>query len=278
MQMNLETVSAKLTEMGITDLEEQAGVLAQIKAESGFRPRSESLRYSPERLQETFPKYFKTVEDAKKALDKGSEHVANIVYGGRMGNAKNEGFKYRGRGLIQLTGKDNYKRYGDKIGVDLVSNPDLANDPEIAFELAVTYLLDRSPDLKDPVATTKAVGPAKLEEKTPQRVNLHNEYIQRLQGLVSQAAPTQDTYTIKQGETLYQIAAERGLNAEELMRINGILDATKIQPGQEIILRQQEQAQEEEDPLTQAIQDAYEAVQDTYNYGKSQLSSFLSRF
>ena len=278
MQMNLETVSAKLTEMGITDLEEQAGVLAQIKAESGFRPRSESLRYSPERLQETFPKYFKTVEDAKKALDKGSEHVANIVYGGRMGNAKNEGFKYRGRGLIQLTGKDNYKRYGDKIGVDLVSNPDLANDPEIAFELAVTYLLDRSPDLKDPVATTKSVGPAKLEEKTPQRVNLHNEYIQRLQGLVSQAAPTQDTYTIKQGETLYQIAAERGLNAEELMRINGILDATKIQPGQEIILRQQEQAQEEEDPLTQAIQDAYEAVQDTYNYGKSQLSSFLSRF
>ena len=139
-------------------------------------------------------------------------------------------------------------------------------------------MLDRSPDLKDPVATTKAVGPAKLEEKTPQRVNLHNEYIQRLQGLVSQAAPTQDTYTIKQGETLYQIAAERGLNAEELMRINGILDATKIQPGQEIILRQQEQAQEEEDPLTQAIQDAYEAVQDTYNYGKSQLSSFLSRF
>ena len=86
-----------------------------------------------------------------------------------------------------------------------------------------------------------------------------------------QAAPTQDTYTIQPGDTLYQIAAERGLDAEDLMIINRIQNATKIQPGQEIILRQAEQPQEEEDSLMQAIQDAYD-------YGKSQLSSFLTRF
>ena len=78
-----------------------------------------------------------------------------------------------------------------------------------------------------------------------------------------------DTYTIKSGDTLYQIAAERGLNAEDLMRMNSILDATTIQPGQQIILREQEQPQEEEDSIAQAIQDVYD-------YGKSQLARLFT--
>jgi len=62
----METMLAgKLKSFGITDPEEQAGVLAQLKAESNFKPRSESLRYSPERLYSVFPKYFKDLEDAK---------------------------------------------------------------------------------------------------------------------------------------------------------------------------------------------------------------------
>ena len=273
MQMDLETVSAKLTEMGITDLEEQAGVLAQLKAESGFNPRSESLNYTPERLQKTFPKYFKTVKDAEKALDKGQEYVANVVYGGRMGNAKNEGFKYRGRGLIQLTGKDNYKRYGDKIGVDLVSNPDLANDPEIAFELAVTYLLDRSPDLKDPVATTKAVGPARLKEKTQQRAELQKQYIERLQGIVPQAAPM--THTVQQGEWLSKIAADRGIDLAELKAANPDIDPDQIQPGQVLQLPAAKGATSMVDDEGNEFE-IVDLFEDVYDYGKSQIMRLFS--
>ena len=109
----METMLAgKLKSFGITDPEEQAGVLAQLKAESNFKPRSESLRYSPERLYSMFPKYFKDVDEARKIAAQGEQAIGDRIYGGRMGNAPDEGYKYRGRGLIQLTGKDNYTKYG----------------------------------------------------------------------------------------------------------------------------------------------------------------------
>ena len=73
----------------------------------------------------------------------------DLVYGGEWG-ARNlgnthegDGYKYRGRGFNQLTGLSNYARYGQKIGVDLVANPDLANDPAVAAKIAVAYIQDR---------------------------------------------------------------------------------------------------------------------------------------
>ena len=71
------------------------------------------------------------------------EKIANRVYRNRMGNgdtASGEGWRYRGRGYLQLTGKDNYRRYGGHIGEDLVNNPDRAADPDVCWLIAAEYL------------------------------------------------------------------------------------------------------------------------------------------
>jgi predicted chitinase len=154
----LESLSAG----GITDKRAQANILAQIQSESGGVAKSENLNYSPERLLEVFPKKFANIQEAKQVAAGGPEAIGERVYGGRMGNtAAGEGFKYRGRGLIGLTGKYNYKKFGDMIGVDLVQNPDLANDPEIARKIAVVYFQDKQKsgvDLTKSRDVSKAVG------------------------------------------------------------------------------------------------------------------------
>jgi putative chitinase len=105
-----------------------AHFLAQCGHESGgFRATRENLNYSAEGLTKIFPKYFPTVQVATP-FAKQPEKIANKVYANRMGNgdeASGEGFKFRGRGFIQLTGKDNYKALGAAIQQDLVANPDL---------------------------------------------------------------------------------------------------------------------------------------------------------
>lgn len=151
----------KLSESGITDTKSQANILAQIQAESGGKAKSESLNYTPKRLLEMFPKKFKDMEDAKSTVAGGEEAIGNRIYGGRMGNAANEGYKYRGRGLIQLTGKDNYAKFGKMLGIDLVGNPDLANDPDIAQQLAIAYFKEKQKagiNLSDSRQVSKAVG------------------------------------------------------------------------------------------------------------------------
>jgi predicted chitinase len=166
-------VRAELNRVGITDPIEQANVLAQIEAESALKPRSENLNYSAKRLYQIWGPHqkkntvrFKTPDDAKAAAAKGEEHIASLIYGGRkdLGNTEaGDGYKFRGRGFIQLTGRDNYNRYGNRIGVDLIANPDLANDPEVAIKLAAEYFADKKKkgvDFKDIAAVTKAVGPA----------------------------------------------------------------------------------------------------------------------
>jgi putative chitinase len=151
-----------LSSGGITDKRAQANILAQVQAESGGVAKSENLNYSPERLLQMFPKKFANIQEASQVAAGGQEAIGERIYGGRMGNtAAGEGFKFRGRGLIQLTGKDNYKKFGDIIGVDLVQNPDLANDPEIARKLAVAYFQDKQKsgvDLTKSGQVSKAVG------------------------------------------------------------------------------------------------------------------------
>jgi predicted chitinase len=134
-----------LSMAGITNPVEMAMFMAQMDTESGgFKSLSENLNYSPSRLFQVFPKYFKSAEDAASVAQGGAEAIANRIYGGRMGNtAPGDGFKYRGRGVIQLTGKSNYALYGKKIGVDLVNNPDAASDPLTAAKIAIAYWKDR---------------------------------------------------------------------------------------------------------------------------------------
>lgn len=104
-----------------------AHFLAQCGHESGgFKAVQENLNYSADGLKKIFPKYFPG--NLAESYARNPEKIASKVYGGRMGNGgeeTKEGFKFRGRGYIQLTGKDNYTAFAKAIGEDTVSNPDL---------------------------------------------------------------------------------------------------------------------------------------------------------
>jgi putative chitinase len=102
--------------------------LSQAGHESGgFKAVRENLNYSAEGLNKIFPKYFPTVE-AAKAYARNPEKIANKVYGNRMGNgdeASGDGFKFRGRGYIQLTGKLNYTAFDAAVPEDILKDPEL---------------------------------------------------------------------------------------------------------------------------------------------------------
>jgi putative chitinase len=104
-----------------------AHFLAQCAHESGnFKYVRENLNYSAQGLLKTFPRYFS--KDTAEIAARKPELIANIVYSNRMGNGdkqSGDGFKYRGRGYIQLTGKYNYKEFGEYINQDLLASPDL---------------------------------------------------------------------------------------------------------------------------------------------------------
>jgi putative chitinase len=104
-----------------------AHFLAQCGHESGgFKLVQENLNYGAKGLLGIFKKYFPTEEKAK-LYERKPEKIANLVYGARMGNgpeSSGDGYKFRGRGYIQLTGKDNYTAFGKAINEDITANPD----------------------------------------------------------------------------------------------------------------------------------------------------------
>ena len=111
----------------------QACFIGQCMHESGgFRLLRENLNYSARALMNTWPSRFPDADVAEQYA-RQPEKIANKVYSGRMGNTEDgDGAKYIGRGLIQLTGKDNYKAFGEAIGEDLVANPQLVEEPRYA--------------------------------------------------------------------------------------------------------------------------------------------------
>jgi putative chitinase len=104
-----------------------AHFLSQCSHESaGFKVFQENLNYSADGLKKTFGKYFPG--NLNESYAKQPQKIASRVYGGRMGNgveSTGEGYKFRGRGYIQLTGKDNYTAFGKSINEDVCSNPDV---------------------------------------------------------------------------------------------------------------------------------------------------------
>lgn len=103
-----------------------AHFFAQIEHESGLKPISENLNYSANGLRRVFKKYFTDLETI--AYARQPEKIANRVYANRMENGNEEtgdGWKYRGRGFIQITGKSNYKELTNDTGIDYLNNPDL---------------------------------------------------------------------------------------------------------------------------------------------------------
>ena len=145
----LQPIIETCVEFEINTEQRVAAFLAQTSHESGgYTMLTENLNYRAATLAACWPNRFaelgpnkKPKRDAKGALiptkvalsiEKKPELIANMVYSSRMGNGppqSGEGWKYRGRGLKQLTGKDNYKRCGDALNLDLVNNPDLLLEP-----------------------------------------------------------------------------------------------------------------------------------------------------
>ena len=117
----------------INTSQRQAAFIGQCAHESGnFKTLQENLNYSAEGLMKTWPSRFPTKEIADQYARQPTK-IAGKVYNGRMGNAsEEEAAKYLGRGLVQLTGKENYANCGAAIGVDLVGNPNLLTDPKYA--------------------------------------------------------------------------------------------------------------------------------------------------
>lgn len=157
---------ALLAEAGISDSPQRlAYFLAQLAHESaGMRRLEESLSYSARRLIQVWPSRFPT-EAAAAPYARNPEKLANNVYANRLGNgdeASGDGWRYRGRGLIQITGKANYADMGARIGVDLVSQPDRASDPLTALTVAVAYWqardLNRFADRGDFTGLTRAIN------------------------------------------------------------------------------------------------------------------------
>jgi putative chitinase len=151
---------------GLTSPLRVAHFMAQLHHESaGFSRLEESFAYKPERLDAMFSAV-KDEDDAKALLAKGPQAVANRVYGGRLGNVEpDDGWRYRGRGLIQLTGRANYAKACEWASRDLLDNPDQAADPVIACKIALAYwrwkALNDEADRDDLEAVTRAVnGPA----------------------------------------------------------------------------------------------------------------------
>lgn len=160
---NINLLISEMEKAGVTNPYSQIGMLSVIGKESGFIPKSENLNYSKERLPEVWGVFSKT----GKVVPKGSgaanynelaeqyennpEKLANFVYGQKpeglrdsaFGNTQfGDGWKYRGRGFNQLTFKDNYQKYSNIVGIDLVTDPDALNDLNVAAKVAVLFLIN----------------------------------------------------------------------------------------------------------------------------------------
>lgn len=161
---NIKVLINELENSGVSNPYAQIGLLSVIGKESNYIPKSERMSYSKERLPEVWATFSKTGRRVDKGQGKyaynrkalqyarNEEKLANYVYGqqpyGMRKNAygnteRGDGYKYRGRGFNQITFKGSYKKMGQKIGIDLVSDPDQLNKPEVAAKASIRFLLDR---------------------------------------------------------------------------------------------------------------------------------------
>lgn len=161
---------------GINSNKRIAAFISQCGHESaGFTRFVENLNYSANGLNAVFPKYFKNIGIDANNYAKNPQKIANYIYANRMGNGSVEsgdGYKYRGRGPIQLTGKNNYRDFSLEYQVDVLNNPDLVlTDKKISLLSAIWYWrknnLNNYADKEDIKGLTKAIngGYLGLEER-----------------------------------------------------------------------------------------------------------------
>lgn len=164
-QPYLEHIEQVMTSNSIDTSLRKAHFLAQVSEESQwFKYNKENLNYSDKALRSVFGKYFPTQELAT-SYARQPEKIANRVYANRMGNgdeSSGDGWKYRGRGLIELTGKENYQKYGLARNIDVLSTPEKLSEPYYAIDSAVwfwnSHSLNKYADQDDILAITKRIN------------------------------------------------------------------------------------------------------------------------
>ena len=137
-----DTLNATMPTFEITSPPRIAAFLAQIAHESAELSRLvENLNYSAKGLRRTWPKRFKSDAFARR-YERQPERIANYVYANRLGNgneASGDGWRFRGRGILQITGRSNYASTGIALGLDLLADPDLLERPLAAARSAGLY-------------------------------------------------------------------------------------------------------------------------------------------
>jgi len=173
---HFDVLRAACAEFEIGTAERVAAFLAQLHHESaGLKRTEESFAYSAQRLMVVWPFRFRTLEHAQKWAAMGPQALANYVYANRMGNGSpitGDGWNYRGRGWIQITGKNNYAEFGRAFDAPLLSQPDFAFLPGYASRIAARYWATRGcsakADAHDIAGITRAIngGLTGLSERT----------------------------------------------------------------------------------------------------------------
>jgi len=158
-----------INKYGLTTNLQRQHFFSQLYHESKLVPRAENLNYSAERLLKIFPKYFKDLETAKR-YDRQPEKIGNLVYSNRMNNgdvASGDGWKYRGRSFIQITGKVNYEALAKHLNNEnILTDPDLLLSEVNAMVSALWYwqtnkinsVIDADTDLSIQRVTRKING------------------------------------------------------------------------------------------------------------------------
>lgn len=170
---------------GITSIGRVAAFIAQTAHESGgYTAMIENLNYAGDRLAAIWPKHFSDVDVSQ--YHRNPEAIANRAYRNRMGNgdeASGDGFKYRGRGLIQLTGKDNYKRFAEYAGIAVEDAPEYIETPRGALHSACWFWyandLNTYADAGDFTGMTKRINSSTIG--LDDRIKHYNHAVEVLQ-------------------------------------------------------------------------------------------------
>lgn len=183
----VDALNSTFERFNISTIQRQAAFIGQCGHECGnFRVLEENLNYRAETLMKLWPKRFPTLEVANEYA-RNPKKIANKVYASRMGNrdeASGDGYRFRGRGCIQLTGHANYFHAGKALGVDFVKEPDLVATPQYAALTAGwfwdTHKCNQLADMSDWVALTKKIngGTIGLQD----RINHINHAVDVLNG------------------------------------------------------------------------------------------------
>jgi predicted chitinase len=233
-------LTAALTSAGITNAYAQKAILANVGKETGFKPRNEDLKAyantSNKRIREVFTtRAAKYTDEELNQIKKDEYKFAEMVYGKdtaigqSMGNTQEgDGFKYRGRGAIQLTGKNNYKAYSKIVGQDLVSNPELVNQPDIDYKVVAEFVkkgtngkLDFQSQSEANRAVTQAIGGKKLNldegigAKILQTVNEYSTALDNVSNVGSQIDQSS-----KENKDLKRTESDKNANIVNTTNIN----------------------------------------------------------